>query len=162
MDDRFLDLDRHGVLRPPLVLWFIGAFLLRHWLLMLFIAASARASPATLGWFDAASTAVMLTIELPMALLAFAWSRRLPDAGAAVRWLWRQGRWLIGLTAALNLGWAVWYLAGQSVWNPWPERAVALAALADAAIIVGTWRSPVLRQLFLEFPPRPSPKGAPP
>lgn len=162
MDDRLLDLDRHGVLKPPLALWLAAAFLLRHWLLMLFIAASARSSPATLAWIDGESTVLMLAIELPMLLLALAWTRRQPEGGSVVRWLWCQGRVLIGLTAAMHLAWSAWYLSGQAVWNPWPDRALALAALVDSGILLGIWRSPLLRQLFAEFPPRPSSKGATP
>lgn len=159
MDDRLLDLDRHGVLRPPLWLAVACAFLLRHWLLMLFVAASARRAPETVGWAYGQFSWLMLAIEAPALLLVLAWTRRVPAAGAAMRRLWRHGRELLGLTAALNLAWACWFLAGQAVWSPWPERFVALLAMADAAIIAAAWRSPVLRQLFQEFPEAPSPKG---
>lgn len=160
MDDRFLDLDRHGVLRPPLWLALCCAFLLRHWLLILFVAASARRAPETVGWAYGEFSWLMLVIESPALLLAIAWTRRVPAAGGLVRLLWRHGRELLTLAATLHLAWACWYLAGQSVWNPWPERFVALLALADAGIIVTAWRSLLLRELFKEFPVRPAPGAA--
>lgn len=162
MDDRFLDVDDHGVLKAPASLWLCVAFLLRHWVLILFIAVSASRSPETMGWIDADRPWLMPVIELPTLLLVFAWTRRVPTAGWLARTLWRRGRELITAAAGLDLAWAVWFLSVSTPWNPWPERVVLLLALVDALIILVTWRSVVWRQLFREFPAAPPSKGASP
>lgn len=162
MDDRYLDVDQHGALRPPLSLWFCTAFLLRHWLLVLFVAVTSLRAPQQAQWAYAALTPLALAMEAPMGLLALAWTRRVPSAGRWIRSVWRRGREIITLTAGLHLVWAVSYLSGQPEWNPLPERLVAILALIELFIIAGVWRSPLYRQLFSEFPPANASKGTPP
>ena len=162
MDDRFLDVDQHGALRPPLSMWFCVAFLLRHWLLVIFVAVTSIKAPQQAQWAYTILSPLALVMELPMWLLVVAWTRRVPVAGPWVRRLWRRGREIITLTAGLHLVWAMVFLWGQADWNPLPERLVAILALIDVFIIAGVWRSALYQQLFGEFPPVPSQKGSSP
>lgn len=152
----FLSVDRHGVLKMPGPLWLIILFELRHWLMLVIAGASLRSAPQTAGifgaipWYD-------LAPELPVVALLVAYANRLPDSGAAIRWLWSRGRELITLTALIHVAWAVWVLAGTRYWSPWPERAMAAFALADLLAILAMWRWPLAAQVFREFPPKPDP-----
>ena len=152
MDERLLDVDQHGVLRPPWSLWFCTAFLLRHWILLVVVAVTSMRSPGTAQWALAALTPTTLLIEAPMWLLVGAWARRLPAGGPWARRLWQHGREVITATAALNLAWSLYYLWGRDEWNPWPERFIAILAGIELGIIIGVWRSALYRQLFREFP----------
>lgn len=152
MDPRLLDVDRHGVLAPPASFWWCMAFLLRHWILLLAAVVSSMGAAGTVTWAYGLISWPVLMIEAPMLGLLYAVARRTPDGGQLARRLWRKGRELIGLTAAMHLGWAVWHLSQVDTWNPWPERFLLLLALVDLVIIAGCWRSPVFKALFEEFP----------
>ncbi|GAP36439.1 DUF2919 family protein [Piscinibacter sakaiensis] len=153
MDSRLLDVDHHGVLKPPASFWWGVVFLGWHWLLLLAAGLSGFVGAGTVSWiYDAVSWPVLVA-ELPMLALVFAAWRRVPDAGALPRRLWARGRELFSLTAALRLAWAVWVLAVADDWRPWPERMIALLAIVDLGILIGVWRSPLYRTLFGEFPP---------
>ena len=136
-------------------LWFCTVFLLRHWILLILVLASSITGVAGVQWAYAALTPTVLVLQAPMWLLVVAWARRLPQAGAGARWLWRHGREIITLTAVLNLGWAAALLWDREIWNPWPERFMLIVAMIELFVIAGVWRSALYRQLFSEFPAKP-------
>lgn len=160
-DERYLDVDRYGVLRIPANLWMAAAFLARHWILMVAVAVSARRSTsAVLLLGDGGIPWAQLVLELPIVLLVFAGFNRNPQGGACVRFLWRHGRELVLLQVILNIGRTVWLLATSSYWLPWPELFLACCALIDLAILFGMYQGGYFRQLFLEFPAREAQAGA--
>jgi hypothetical protein len=157
MDDSYLDVNRHGVLRVPGPLWFGFAVLARHWILMLLVAVSARRDPsivAVLGENGVPWT--MLAVQLPVVLVALAGARRQPEAGVLMRALWRGGREIVAATAVLNIGWTAHLLLDSDYWLPWPELFLGSCALIDIAVALSLYTTPYFKQLFREFPERPS------
>lgn len=155
MDERYLHFNRYGVLAVPGALLAIMAYLLRYWLVALLMVALMRRSPEAASWFYHSVSWGLLLLQAPMLLLAYASGARQPRAGRWPRWAWRHGVSIISLTVVLNLIWAVHFLMGQAVWEPWPERAVLIAALIELGIGVGVWRCAYYRQIFKEFPAAP-------
>ena len=162
LDERFLDVNAHGVLRVPGPLWAGFAVLARHWVLMLLVAVSARRDPSivrVLG--DSGIPWLMLGMQLPALLVALAGAQRRPEAPMLWRWIWRFGRGLVVVTALANIAWTAHLLMDSDYWLPWPELYLGSCALIDLAVVVGLYSTPLMRQLFREFPPRP-PKEATP
>lgn len=155
LDERLLNIDDHGVLRIPGAVWLAFAVLARHWVLVLVLGVSAAADPSVVRILGEGGVPwTMLVLQLPVALLALAGAQRRPEAGTLWRMLWRQGRAVMALTAALNAGWTVHWLMGSEYWLPWPELFLGSCVLIDAAIGVALFTAPYYRQLFREFPAR--------
>ncbi|WP_430419220.1 DUF2919 family protein [Methylibium petroleiphilum] len=161
--DVAFQLDRHGVLRVPGLLWIAMALLARHWVLLILVAVSARREgSATLLLGNDGVPWAALGMEIPIVLLAFAAFYRQPNAGAWARLLWRRGREIVALTAALNIGWTVNLLLKSDYWLPWPELFLISCSVLDTAIALSMYKTPYFRQLFSEFPTRPDAKLPPP
>lgn len=155
LDERFLDVNAHGVLRVPGALWLGFAVLARHWVLMLMLAVSARRDPAIVRVLGESGIPwLMLGLQVPVVLVALAGAQRRPEAIAPWRWIWRFGRELILVTALTNIAWTVHLLMQSDYWLPWPELYLGSCALIDLAVIVSLYTTPLMRQLFHEFPPR--------
>lgn len=154
-----LDLDRHGVLRVPAPLWIGFGLLARHWLLVLMVLVSARASKSTVQFIgDFNQLWPMLVVQAPVLALALAGARRTPEGGRLVRWIWSCGRPIIIGTAALNIAWTARLMWQSDYWNLWPELFLGSCALIDLALALHAWRSPAVAELFREFPPA-APRG---
>ena len=152
-DSAYLDVDRHGVLRVPGVLWLGFALMARYWLLMLVVTVSARRSQeSVLLLGDSGIPWGWLAAQLPIVLLMFAGFQRVPTAGRWARVLWRSGRSIVVLTALLNLGWTGHLLWKSDAWNLWPELFLASCVLIDLAIALAVVRDRYFSQLFSEFP----------
>jgi hypothetical protein len=157
MNSSFLDVDRHGTLRIPGVLWLGFALLARYWLLLFAVLVSARREQsAVLLLGDGGVPWLLLVLEAPIVLLAFAGFNRHPTAGAWARMLWHRGREIVTLTAALNIGWTTMLLLKSDYWMLWPELFLASCCLLDAAIALAMYTTPLYRQLFKEFPTPPT------
>jgi hypothetical protein len=166
VDSRFLDVDRYGVLRVPALVWVSLALLARYWVLLAVVAVSVRRNSEAMGLLghDGLSYALM-AMELPAFAVALAAARRVPEAGRAMRLLWRRGRELMALTVVANLAWTGTLLFDSGYWSLWPELFLASCCLLDVAIVSSMYTNPVFRQLFREFPSPPATEekeGAPP
>jgi hypothetical protein len=160
-DSAFLDVDRHGVLRIPASLWVGFAVMARQWILIVVVLVSAKRSrESVLLLGDGGVPWQWLLMQAPIVILAFAAFYRMPSAGAWARVLWRNGRAIVALTAALNLVWTAWLFYGAETWSRWPELFLASCVLIDLAIALNVLRNPFMRQLFSEFPARASDSGA--
>jgi hypothetical protein len=155
MDSRFLDVNAHGVLRIPGPLWLAFALLARYWVLLVFVAVSARRDPAAVVLLGGGINWWLMGLELPAVALAFVAGRRAPDAGDVVRFLWRHGRALMVFAAAINLMWTGMILWQSDYWTLWPELFLASCCVLDLAIVLSACTTPLLKQLFLEFPSKP-------
>jgi hypothetical protein len=166
VDSRFLDVDRHGVLRVPALVWVSLALLARYWVLLAVVAVSMRRNSESmlLLGHDGLSYPLM-AMEIPAFIVALAAARRVPQAGRAMRFLWRHGRELMALTATANLVWTGSVLLDSGYWSLWPELFLASCCLLDIAIVSSMYTNPVSRQLFREFPSPPATEekeGVPP
>jgi len=156
LDSCFLDVDRHGVLRVPALVWVALALLARYWVLLAVVASSvSRNTDAVRLLGDGGLSPALMVMELPAFAVALAAARRVPQAGGAMRFLWRHGRIGMAATALANLAWTAAFLVESSYWSLWPELFLASCCLLDAAIVLSMYTHPVHRQLFLEFPSRP-------
>ena len=161
LDERFLDVNAQGVLRVPTVLWLGLAVLARHWVLMVMLAVSMRSDPSLVRVLGENGIPwLMLGLQFPALLVALAGAQRRPEAGSAWRWLWRCGREVLAATAVANIAWTVHLLVTSDYWQPWPELFLGSCALIDLTVVVSLYTTPLLRQLFREFPARPSKESA--
>lgn len=151
IDERFLNVNRFGVLSIPGPLWLAMAFLGRHWILLIVTLASRR-SPEAVQMAGSGLSWVVLVLEFPVLVLGYAAFSRYPATGRLLRFIWSKGRFILGLTAILNLGLLGWLLWHADVWRRWPELFLASCGLLDIAIIYGIYTSSYIRQVFLEFP----------
>lgn len=152
MDERFLNVDRYGVLKPPMAWWLAVAVLLRQWILLIVVLVLARRSPESVEWAYSVFSWQALAFGLPVLVLVVAGTRRLPQSGSFFRYVWRNGRLLVAFSVVLSVSWASWHLAQEIYWAPWPERAIVALILLEIVIASTIWRSPYYRQLFQEFP----------
>jgi hypothetical protein len=143
--------DEHLVLRVPPTIWLALVFLVRHLLLLgiTFMPTTGQEITALRDWIRPEYALADLA-ALPV--LAVAAARR-PRSPRWMRRLWRHGRWLLTLSALGFLG-----LAGRLMLVS--ERPLAdtldqptlIAGLLSLAIVAYVWRSPLVRDLFGEFP----------
>ncbi len=150
MDERYLNVNRFGVLSIPVPLWLAMAFLGRHWVLLIITLASRRSPDAVQLASNSLSAAVLL-LEAPVLFLAYAGFSRHPSAGAILRFVWRHGREILAATALINLGLLGWFLWHADVWRR-PELLLASCGLLDFAIVYGIYTSAYIKQVFMEFP----------
>ena len=162
IDERLLHVDRHGALRLPGALWIAMAFLCRYWIVVIVVFASARRSPETLRVLGQDFSWFMLAVEIPVMLVLATAGRRRPDVGAFWRAIWRYGRVVLIVIAALHIAAAGLALAQSHVWRRWPELFIASCAVLDLAIIYALAKDGFFRQLFADFPAfKPAPAQAP-
>ncbi len=155
IDDRLLDVDKHGSLRVPAVLWVGLAILCRYWILVVVVFATARRSPDVVRVLGDGFSWYFLLLEIPAILVLLAAARRLPEAGQPWRWLWRNARVLIACAVLAHLGATAWLLWTADVWRRWPELFLASCNLFDLAVLTSVLRDDYYRRLFADFPARP-------
>lgn len=161
IDERLLNVDRHGALAVPGALWLVFAFLARYWIVAVFVLASARRSPETMRVLGGDFSWYMLALEVPTFLVVYAAGSRKPHTGAFLRAVWANGRAILVAIAALHIAAAAAVLVGSSVWRRWPELFIASCALLDIAIVYALLKDAFFRQLFADFPdPEPPPAPA--
>ncbi|MGE0333296.1 MAG: DUF2919 family protein [Ramlibacter sp.] len=152
IDDRLLDVDKHGVLRTPPVLWFALALLCRYWILVAVVFASARRAPDVVRILGDGFSWYFLLLEIPAVVLVVAAARRRPEAGKLCRWVWRNARIFVAGAVLAHLGATVWLLWSADVWRRWPELFLLSCNILDLAILVSVLRDDYYRQLFSDFP----------
>jgi len=143
--------DVHGALRLRLLDWTVLLFLCRHAIggLVLGIAGGQGGSlPAFSGllepWF--------LIADAPALLVFLAALNRVPNAGAALRVVWRFGRWLVIASAFLYAGIFLWLSGLDEI------RLDALAGLSlalSAGVILYALVPAYVRDLYASFPEKP-------
>ena len=143
--------DEHLTLRVPPLLWFAMLYLVRHLVLLgiTFLPTTGEEIEILRALVHPAYLIADL-IALPVLIAA---ARRRPEAGPALRRIWRHGRWLLSLSALLYLVLVIARVAasGQSIWLSVDEALIA-SVLLDLAILVYLSRSPLVRDLFRDFP----------
>jgi hypothetical protein len=142
-----LNVNAYGVLKPPLLLWMI--MLIETWHLWSFflITASGETWLFTkgLGW-------VAFAVEVPALIVWLVLSRRVPKAKKFVRALWYRGRELLTLSAVGNIGLIVAGLIQANFWHLRSEWVAVGVALLHIWVLARLWITPIIRQVFSEFP----------
>jgi hypothetical protein len=152
LDDRYLDVNAHGVLRLPFELVLALLFLCRHWVLALLVTVSARRIGDTTLLLGSDFTWQVLAIEVPALFMATLCALRRPEAGYFVRKLWPFSKWFAFLTILGHIGYAILYLANSSYWLPWPELFLVSCALIDISIGMALFKKGHLSEVLAEFP----------
>jgi hypothetical protein len=130
------------------------------WIIMLFLTKDLWIWPLTLvsrsgeliGIAVREFRTAQLIAEGPAILVLAASFRRSPAAGPWARIIWRNGRWLLSASAALDL-----LLVFPRLLHKWDvshalDWGIALASVASALIIVYLWQSTLIRDIFANFP----------
>jgi hypothetical protein len=163
MDERkvyeYILYNRYGVLRPSPGLWLTLLFQCRHVIGIGLVAmASGRGGRAASGNIDLSEFGHILNplfvlADAPALLLLLALAARTPGAGALPRFLWRHGRLLLLLSAALY---------SALFFNYMPEQLGArrfadwLGLSGTTAVVAYTVMAHYLRDLFADFPAAPT------
>lgn len=150
LDERLLDVDAHGCLRVPGVLWLGMAFLARYFILAVGLVFS-HSQELLHVLFTNQFVWMVLVLEMPAVALLMAGASRGPAAARVWRMLWFRGRVIIAALAALHVLYASWMLWSSDVWRPWPELLLASCAVLDIAIAYGVHTDGFFKQLFSEF-----------
>ena len=142
-----LNVNAHGVLKPPLVLWLI--ILIETWHYWSSMLAVVSGQSWLLldgsGWFNFA-------VEAPSLLLLIAMGARAPDAYKIFRSIWHRGRLLLTVAALGNLSSAAAGAIADPSWrldSDWPTLMVCFLHIWATFRI---WMSPIIESVFLEFP----------
>jgi hypothetical protein len=145
--------DDDDCLKPPYLLWLAALYLSRGVLLPLV---------AGLGHFARVETSAMTVMRglwrtdqlIPAAFSApvlYALVRRTPRASRVVRWVWRRGRTLLILSAAVDIVLALYAVRPYDELSNGLFAALATCA-ADAYIMLYVFTARRIRDAFAEFP----------
>lgn len=150
--------DEDYCLKPPFLLTAAMVYLCRSFLFMMLIVASATRGRSSGGMEEFLPSgdhpmSVGLT-ALPALFVLYARLRRSPKAGSVVRWIWKHGRLLMGLSAVLEIGAGILLLTGNSD----ESRAADLFRMSmlfiDIYILLYVSISRHVRDVFSDFPLR--------
>jgi hypothetical protein len=93
---------------------------------------------------------IYMIADIPALVLLYALGARLPKSGAAVRSVWRAGRWLIIASVAIYLTlFSLTHGLDAATYGPATWVSLALSALVAAVAA----RSRYLKDMFAQFPP---------
>lgn len=143
--------DEYLVLRVPVLLWVTMVFLIRHLLLLgiTFLPTTGEEITVLRQLIQPLYLAADL-LALPVLVAAV---RRRPRAARWMRRLWPAGRALLMLSAALYLVLLTAQLAGaEARLTDTIDEATILSAFLNAAVIAYLWRSPLVKDLFRQWP----------
>jgi len=147
------DYTDDGTLKVPFTLWIALAFLARHVLLLLMGGVSSfvlsRRGIDTGGFTGIYSSPIFLLASLPAVAVIVAALRRAPQAGSAIRAIWRNGQPLASTAAALDIGIVV--LHSVFGWLSLNEIVVATLFL-DGYVLIYLIRSVRVNDTFEDFP----------
>jgi len=151
------DYTDQGVLRVSKGMWLAMLFLCRQIGLIAVVAVSSmtarRRGVDLSGLGMLAGDPVLIVASIPTLAVVVAASRRVPGAGRVVRAIWAQGRWLLILSALLDL--VRVYLRLPVRLSQLPLTSLA-APLVDLYLLFYLARSRRVIDTFAAFPPEES------
>lgn len=144
--------DENLNLKLSIGLWLVILFLLKPYIVMLMSFSNMNNHTELINIAYASKGALPFAevSSLPALALFIAWMRRRPNAGKAIRWIWKQGRALLLISTVLNLAFAVAPALSRL-------QEVQLADLIHGILSVYALTFLLLsertRDTFLDFPP---------
>jgi len=147
--------DHNLVLKVPFLLMVILLYSVRH-LFIVFLAYNPNPKFAGMfGFLQPLASPYFVLADLPAMLVLAAWIRRAPQAGDAIRWIWRQGRTLLTVSLLLQFGLLV-YLEGGGVWDAYfygeRERMAIVSMGLNLMSLYFLWRFALFGDVFADFP----------
>jgi hypothetical protein len=143
--------DDNLCIKISIGLWLTIVFLLRPYVVMLlsFANMSNTMELIHLLYVNDTTFALSAVAALPTVVLFITWTKRRPDSGRAIRWIWNHGRAFLAVSIVLNLIIVVisafWARRG-------PQFADAIQAILIVYIILYLYRSERVRDTFQDFP----------
>jgi len=144
--DKYLSLKVNGTM------WLIILFLLRPFIVTLISVTNRTDKMMLINMIypDRVALSLGAFAGVPVALLVYAWSKRVPDAPSFVRRVWIRGRELIAITTILNACIVFIPLWTGSVHKltvfGWGQLAISLL------IVVVVYRSEYIKDCFSDWP----------
>ncbi len=152
--------NQYDILKPHWGFWLTLVFLARHVVGFVLVSMAGAAvggngggapkEAIDLGGLISLIDPIYMIADIPALVLLYALGSRVPKSGAAARWLWGAGRWLILASVAVYL--ALFTLTrGFDVaafgWATW-------ASLALNVLVIGyVLKSSYMRDMFAQYPP---------
>lgn len=142
--------DENLCIKVSISLWLAIVFLLRPYAVMLLSLANMSDHTQLIYLLYENDTTFVLgaMAALPAMVLFIAWTKRRPDSGGTIRWIWHHGRAFLTMSAVLNLIIVVIsaFWAGRG-----PRFADVTQAILTVYIILYLYRSERVRDTFLDF-----------
>ena len=142
--------DENLRIKISISLWLAIVFLLRPYAVMLLslVNMSNHTQLIHLLYANDTTFALGAAAALPTMMLFIAWTKRRPDSGGTIRWIWHNGRAVLITSAVFNL-----IIVGISAF--WAGRGPKLADVTQAIltvyIILYLYRSEPVRDTFRDF-----------
>lgn len=147
------DFTEDGVLSVGFLLWAVMVFLSRHLLLLVFGAVTSlvgsRFGLDSSGLVTLYSSPWFLLADLPAVVVLVAAMRRDRQAGRLIRGLWRHGRWLLVISAGLDLALLI---ALGTLTRADINVLHILGGIFDSYVLLYLIRSAWARARFADFP----------
>ena len=148
----FMRYNRYFVLRANILLFLILCYLCKDIFLIMGVGATAfKSKGGDVSDIMVLVSPIFFISDLPALAVTYALSARQPNAGIFPRRIWKNGRFLLSLSAFLHL-----FLLGLKIkweldvmgWIQW------LVVVIDIAIVIYINSSEFIKDLFSEFPNR--------
>ena len=148
----FMRYNRYFVLRANILLFLILCYLCKDIFLIMGVGATAfKSKGGDVSDIMVLVSPIFFISDLPALAVTYALSARQPNAGIFPRRIWKNGRFLLSLSACLHL-----FLLGLKIkweldvmgWIQW------LVVVIDIAIVIYINSSEFIKDLFSEFPNR--------
>lgn len=140
--------DENLHLKVSPLLWLIILWSTHH-VFGLGIAVFANSGEIFRSAVDYAYNVPSLVSDLPGVLVLIARMNRTPVAGARVRWIWRNGRALLGLGLGMQIGTLV-FIHGKKLSDI--DEAMIASLLASAGLLCALLISSYIKDVFADFP----------
>ncbi len=151
--------NQYDVLRPHWGFWLTTLFLVRHTVGFVLVSMSgsgiggrgggAGRDAIDLGGVMSLIEPIYMIADIPALALLYALGSRQPKSGAAIRWVWRAGRWLIITSVAAYL---VLFLLTNGL-DAASFGPAAWVSLALSVLVIGyVSKSGYLTDMFGQFP----------
>jgi len=140
--------DENLCLRPGIKLILIVLFLSRNLLLPFIVFAVGKNMNGNVNYLLDISNqgAISFISSCPAVVIIFAWTRRRPDAQRLTKIIWKSGRWLLSLSALLDILFRVYIEQG------WINDIALSYIVLNTCIILSLIFSTRIKDVFNDFP----------